>query len=205
MCLNCLDSCPHGSTRLYLRPPLLGLWRLRGDSWPLAPFLLTIPLLALVVLASQGPAAELGALGLSGLGALALALGIGASRGLPRLLFGRSEAAAGPASQAAFAGLLLGWGPLMAYQLGNMPVLGALHLSAAPGSTWARYLAVSDLSVLRLGQVGFIVLAALVAAVALSRARVLAVRKGRQPWTPGWRLAALAGGLYAAAAVVLTL
>jgi hypothetical protein len=53
--------------------------------------------------------------------------------------------------------------------------------------------------------VGFIALAALLAAVALSRARVLAVRNGREPWAPGWRLAALAGGAYAALAVVLTL
>jgi polyferredoxin/CRP-like cAMP-binding protein len=205
MCLNCLDSCPHGSTRLYLRPPLLGLWRLRGGSWPLAPFLLTIPLLALVVLASQGSASGLRALGLSGLGVLALALGVGASRGLPRLLFGRSEPAAGPATQAAFAALLLGWGPLMAYQLGNIPALGTLHLSAEPGSEWARYLPFSDLSVMSLGQVAFILLAALVAALALSRARALATRKGHEPWAPGWRLAALAGGLYAALAVALTL
>ncbi len=205
MCLNCLDSCPHGSTRLYLRPPLLGLWRLRGGSWSLAPFVLAVPLLALVVLASQGPGWSTGALTLSGLGALAVALGIAASRGLPLLLFGRAEPAPGPVTQAAFAALVLGWGPLMAYQLGNIPALATLSLSAEPGSAWARYLLISDISFMKVGQVGFVLLAALLAAVALYRARGLALRDGHAPWAVGWRLAALGGAAYTVLAVALTL
>jgi hypothetical protein len=161
--------------------------------------------MALVVLASQGPASGLRTLGLSGIALLALAMGVGASRGLPRLLFGRSEPAAGPLTQAAFAALLLGWGPLMAYQLGNVPALGTLRLSAEPGSAWTRSLPVADVSLMSLGQVGVIVVATVVAALALSRARGLAAREGHEPWAPGWRLAALAGWVYAAAALALTL
>jgi CRP-like cAMP-binding protein/polyferredoxin len=203
MCLSCLDSCPHGSTRLYLRPPLLGLWRLGGGSWSLAPFLLSVPLLALVVLASQRPGWTSGPLGFTSLGVLAVVLGVIAARVLPSLLSRRSSPARTPATRVAFATLLLGWGPLMAYQLGNIPLLSTLRLSADPGTAWAGLL--PSASLLTVGRLGFVLLAALLAALAFSRARSLALREGDGLRVLGWRLVALGGAAYTIVAVTLSL
>ena len=34
LCLDCLHSCPHGSSRLQLRPPLAAIWRLDAGTRP---------------------------------------------------------------------------------------------------------------------------------------------------------------------------
>ena len=53
LCLDCLKSCPKDSARLYVRPPLVGVWKLGSASGALAPFAVSLWILSLVFLAAE--------------------------------------------------------------------------------------------------------------------------------------------------------
>jgi CRP-like cAMP-binding protein/polyferredoxin len=169
LCGDCLRSCPHTSTGLYLRPPLQGAWRLRPTgSYPSA-FALTLLLLSpLFLAAQQGTAlARPGVLTAAGIAAVICGLLIGWR--LPHLLSKRGENVyAAPPVAAAFA--VLAWGPLMAVQFGNIPILANLRLSAGEQASWIGRM-LHGVALNTLADVTVILLAAAAAGIILLRTR----------------------------------
>jgi polyferredoxin len=209
LCFDCFKTCPHESTRVLLRPPVVGLWRLSAASAGLAPFAVAVFLLTLVLLAAKNFPwlAEAPILTVAGLGAI----GLGAllHRALPYLLFPSSDSAAesrcnpGVAVQVAFALLVLGWGPLMAYQIANIPTIGTLRFAAAAGSFWANVFPSGGLSLDVLVQIFLIVSAAGLSVIALGGTIFLARRKGVGLLGAGWAGLGLLCLLYVAAALFM--
>jgi transcriptional regulator with AAA-type ATPase domain/polyferredoxin len=202
LCLGCLDRCPYESVKLYLRPPLMAVWRVGYAAATLVPFALGVFLLALVLLGSQGSGwmAERG--GVTVLGLLAVVAGVLLAFRLPRMVAHDLEPASPVVASVAFALLVLGWGPLMAYQVGNIPLLTRLFVGARPGVAELG-VAGFGVSLLPLAQLGFIALATAMALFSLWRIRVQARKAGIVLKRSGWvALGALCVG-YVAAAVVL--
>jgi polyferredoxin len=203
LCLDCLRTCPHGSARLYLQPPLQSVWRLTGAGSGLAPFAICVALWTPVVLASQRSGWVAKPLGLTIAAVLALVLGAALSMGLPALLLGRGEGAAAATAQVACAVMILGWGPLMAYQLGNIPPLTVLHLVAETGSSWLLDLVGPEMSVLLLSRIGVILLAALLAGLVLHRLQLRWRRQGPAVAPMRWALLYALCGAYTCGALLI--
>jgi len=204
LCFACLQVCPHGSAKLYVRPPLQAVWRLGGLSAGLAPFALAVAGLAPVMLASQRDGAWVGGIGpLTVVGLTAIGVGLLASRRLPRWLAGDDGSGEGRAGQVAFAFLVLAWGPLMAYQLANLPGLAGLALVARPGTAVANVLPAAGVPALALTQLAAIGLAATLTAVCLWRIRAREGRLGHPPPAAPWRGVVATAAAYAVLAVAV--
>jgi len=89
------------------------------------------------------------------------------------------------AASASCALLVLGWGPLMAYQMGHIPFLETLVVVAQPDSWWARWPgpAVSVMSMVR---VAWVVFAAALSATILWNANGVARKSGIDIRVSGW-------------------
>ncbi len=203
LCFDCLKSCPHGSTGLFLRLPLTGVGRLNGASSALAPFAIALFALAPVFLvARRSPALDQPAtLLIVGLGAI-LAGGL-LWRWLPRILVaghGRqaANADAGAAVRIAFGLLVLAWGPLMAYQIANIEALGELTVNAAAGSLWGRVLPGAGLNLMWVSQVAAIGLAAVAAVIVLVGVFLAARRQFVEQSAFAWAGMAAVVGMYVA-------
>jgi len=86
-------------------------------------------------------------------------------------------------SRIAAALAVLGWGPLMAIQLGNIPLLAKLRLYAEPGSPWPGAL-LQDVTLLEIARVAVISLAGAAAAIIAWRSRRHDAEQSRpvSPW-----------------------
>jgi len=207
LCFDCFKTCPHESTRILLRPPVVGVWRLSAASAGLAPFAVVVFILTLVLLAAKNNPrlAEPTVLAVAGLGAIAV--GALFHRFLPYLLLlsssedVESQTYPGVAVQVAFALLVLGWGPLMAYQIANVPTIEGLRFGAVSGSFWAQVLPTGGLSLAVLIQVLSIAFAAGLTVIALGGIVFLARRRGTGLSLVGWSTLSLLCMLYVGAAL----
>ena len=204
LCLDCLRNCPHDSARLYLRPPLQAVWVLGGLSETLTPFALAISLFAIVMLGWTPLSALAGVWGPTLLGLAAIGLGVILSARLPRMVGEPEQPDPVLASKLAFGLLVLAWGPLMAYQLGNVPGLGSILVHAAPGSWWAQQWPGQTTALIVL-QVLTVLLAVALAGVCFWRIRASEAREGRELRPRLWRLVIGLAGVYAVVSLGLTL
>jgi transcriptional regulator with AAA-type ATPase domain/polyferredoxin len=172
LCGECLTNCPHGSTGLYLRPPLKGTWRLGGTgSYPTDfayVLLLATPLFLAV--RNGGRLADPSVLTAATL--LVLIIGFLAAGILPRLFDRKLEADRDVRLRVAAVLAILAWGPLMADQFANIPILSTIQLSA--GETGSSF------TLLTIVQVGTILSAAVMAVVAIWRVIVRSRREGHE-------------------------
>jgi len=175
MCLKCLSVCPHGSARLYLRPPLQGLWGGGSLSDSLSGFALAVFFMSLVMLASHKFAWVSATVWYTGLLIAAACAGLGLQRLLRKLFGDETEVV----TSIAFALLVLGSGPLMAFHLQNVPLLDSVVVSARGGGPAAH-----RIGLLELMQAGVIAIAACLAAIAVwrIRVRILQRTKARRGW-----------------------
>ena len=205
LCVDCLKSCPHESARVYLQAPLVGVWNLGTAAGAMAPFLLAVFFLSPVLLAIQGNPALSSPLAVT-FGGLA-AIGCGALMAwlLPTLLHGEGEEDSPVPAQVAFALMILGWGPLMAYQFGNISALSAFHLGSDPPSLLARFVGAGNVTLLPIAQLFILVLAAALAAIALWRIGVRAARDGITVAWGGWFLLLAGCTAYLAISLALVL
>ncbi|MGD8440657.1 MAG: sigma 54-interacting transcriptional regulator [Holophagae bacterium] len=183
-CLTCLQSCPHGSAGLYLRPRLRSAWHLPSAESYIIPFALTVFFLSpvLVLIQRGGPLAERPWVTVgcwSSLMVAALASPI-LSPAIQKS--GRGSALAASASCAL---LVLGWGPLMAYEMGHVPFFESLVVVAQPGSWWSRWPgpAVTSMSLIR---VAWVVFGAVLSAIILWNANGVARKSGVHIRASGW-------------------
>jgi CRP-like cAMP-binding protein/polyferredoxin len=183
-CLTCLQSCPHGSAGLYLRPRLRSAWHLPNAESYIVPFALTVFFLSpmLVLIQRGGPFAETSWQTVACLSSLAAAAIITPILSPAIQERGRSTALA---AATACALLVLGWGPLMAYEMGHIPFLESLVVVAPPDSWWARWPgpAVSAMSLVR---VAWVVFAAVLSATILWNANGVARKSGVDIRVSGW-------------------
>ena len=183
-CLTCLQSCPHDSAGLYLRPRLRSAWRLVGAESYLVPFALTIFFLAPVLVLIQRGGLLADPLWLTvACWSTLIAAAVASPLLSPAIQEkGQNTALAAAASCAL---LVLGWGPLMAYQMGYIPFLETLVVLAEPGSWWARWPgpAVTVMSIVR---VAWVVFASVLSATILWNANGVARKSGIEIRVSGW-------------------
>ena len=203
LCCNCVHVCPHGSAKLYIRPPLQAIWRLGGLSEAMAPFSLSVLFLAPVILAAQRTSWLAGVVPLTAAMAVALAAGAAAARVLPRLLGGAGDDAI--SSRVAFALLVLAWGPLMAYQLGNVGALTAVRVQAVPATPLAGVLPAEGVALQLVLQLAVVALALVLTAITLWRTSAWQQRHGEPPARGRWRALNVVSLAYALGTATLLL
>jgi len=196
MCLECLTTCPHGSARLYLRPPLQGIWRVGSLSDSLAPFASVMFFAFVVMLASHRSAWVAEPIWYTGVLLAATCAGLGLHRLLQRL-FGEET---GVVTSIAFALLVLGAGPLMAFHLQNIPFLETV-LIGIPSEALGAVSGTMQIGLLKVLQFVVIMIAAVFAAVAMWRIRAGIVESGAALWR--WRIVDALAAVYLIGALAL--
>ena len=185
-CLTCLQSCPHDSAGLYLRPRLLSAWRLDSTESYVVPLALTVFFLSPVLILIQKGGALADPLWMTLSCWLTLLVAALVTPMISPLVQteGRSTALA---AATACALLVLGWGPLMAYQMGHIPFFESLVVVSQPGTWWARWPgpAVTTMTLVR---VAWVVFAAILSATILWNANGTARKSGVKIRTAGWTL-----------------
>jgi len=184
LCGDCLRSCPHESTGLYLRAPGQGAVRLGGSGRYPSVFALTLLLLAPLFLAADTADVmnQPAVLTASGIGAIVLGLFLGWR--LPHFLgTGGENPAAAHRVAAAFA--VLAWGPLMAAQFRNIAVLGDLYVRSEREAPWLGPFT-EGVTFLTLAGVGVLLLAGAVSAIILWRTRTRCRDESRPIARPAW-------------------
>ncbi len=165
LCFNCLKSCPHDSAKLHLRPPLIRIWQQTEAPVSLSLFSLIVFFFSPVLLASRSFSVLTSTLGIT----VAILLVVAAAllcRGLLLKLFAVGDKKGTVAmSRVAFTLLVLGWGPLMAFQIANFPAVNSLTISGLLGPIWNVLLPESGLSLMKLVQFAAILFAALLTAI----------------------------------------
>jgi hypothetical protein len=136
-------------------------------------------------------------------GLLAIAAAAVLGRVLPSLLGRAADAESAVATQVPFALLVLGWGPLMAYQLANIPLLSSLHIGFANDASRTGAGATPEITLLAVSQLAVLVLAAALAGFTLWRIHARAVRKGEPVVGPGWWLVVACCAAYLAASLLM--
>ena len=185
LCGDCLRSCPHESTGLYLRAPGQGAVQL-GDSgrYP-SVFALTLLLLAPLFLAANTTVVMSRPLVLTVAGIGAIVLGLLLGWRLPHWLGERQENPAA-AQRVAAAMAVLAWGPLMANQFRHIPILEDFYVRSESGASWLGPFT-EGVTFLTLASVGIVLIAGLVAALILWRARARCQDESRPIAPPAWQ------------------
>jgi transcriptional regulator with AAA-type ATPase domain len=169
LCLSCLDACPHGATRLYLRPPLMSVWHAGplGDTILLFAFFLFF--FGPAMLASKGSSWAATQAGFGFTTIIALLLAMVFRRSAPALLSESVESGGLLLSRVAISLLVLAWGPLMAYQMQGIKFLSSFVLHVREGAEIAA--PAGEISLLFLVQSFFIIVAGVLAAFTIWRVR----------------------------------
>jgi polyferredoxin len=199
LCLDCLRSCPHGSARLQIRPPLAAIWRLDAGSADLAMFATAVSLLALVLAAGLAFPVVAEPLNFTALCALAVAVGIFVYKGITRLV--GSDQGPVNVTRTAMAMMILGWSALMTSQLANIPAIADTNLVLTDAS-WLPSWAPVELSLLTVLQIGVVLAGVFLALVTLDQVRF---RRGPDAKTWIWWLVPFVFGGYAATVIYLVI
>jgi hypothetical protein len=188
MCLTCLRSCPHGSTGLFLRPRLRSAWRLVNAESYTVPLALTVFFLSPILVTAQQGGSLAGSLLMTVSSAASVVLAALLAAMLTPLLQGSTaRGGSAVAARVACALLVLGWGPLMAYQMDHIPLLHSLSIVAPAGTLWARWPG-PEITVVTATRVAFVIFAAILSATILWNARGDALRSGERVYSFGWFL-----------------
>ena len=188
LCLQCLDICPHGSAKLYLRPPLQGIWRMENPSQSFLPFTQVIFFLSLVMLASHKLALLAGPAAYTAVVAVAIGLGAACQTVLRRMFSSPEAGQADLAPPVGYALLMLAAGPLMAFHLENIPGLASLNIHAASGRATIGAAGGQGLPLLMVLQAILLVLAAIPTGIILWRVRMRFADRGVDVTRWRWRL-----------------
>ncbi|MFN2168861.1 MAG: 4Fe-4S binding protein, partial [Anaerolineae bacterium] len=205
LCTDCLKSCPHDSARVYAEPPLKGVWKLGTAAWTLAPFLLAVFLLSPVLLAIQADPSLSSFFAVTAGGLLAVALGGVLTWMLPTLITGGDGEDSAIPTQVAFTLMVLAWGPLMAYQFGNISALSAFQLSSNPPSLLGQLVGTNNLTLLPVAQIFIIVFAAVLAGFILWRISVHARANEDHIAWGGWFLVLAGCAVYVGISLAIVL
>ncbi len=194
LCLTCLSACPNGSARLFLRAPLVDVWRLEDVTETLTPTALTLFCLVPVLLASKTVLHARWAFTVATVVALAAAVGL---YWLLRKWGSHDRDPALPSRFAAVAAVLA-WGPLACFHLSQVPALRSLAVQVV-----GRGAAGAPTSLLTVVQVLLLVAAFVLALVTLVGLRLACRRRGLRLPPALWELTSLVFVAYTAVTVWL--
>ncbi len=134
LCFNCIKSCPHGSARLYFRPPLVRIWQQVDIAETLTFFAIVLFLIAPVVLGSESIPVLVNSKGFSLAVLLCMLVAFLLQFTLPTFLFGKNEKKVLQTTRIGLVLLLLAWGPFAAFQIGHIPELDSLYITPGSGA-----------------------------------------------------------------------
>jgi len=199
LCLDCLQSCPHHSASLQLRPPLLALWRLDSSAADLSMFAITVTLLALGLVAARTFEILASPLRFTLLCILAIVAGVALHSAVMALA--ATERRMAIMIRLAMTLMILGWAALMTSQLANIAVLNDAWV-VLPSSTLLPSWMPSEFSLLIMLQIGTVLFGLFLALVSLGHVNF----RGTSFWTRfGQRTAPLVFAGYAVAVIALLL
>lgn len=203
LCADCLRSCPHDSTDLYVRLPAQGIAQLEGTGRYPSVFAVTLLPLALLFLVAGTWDLFAQPLVLAVMGIVSIAIGYLVTSKLPRFL-GRPGRGSAIAQRVAAGLAVLAWGPLMAAQFRNIPALQHLTLRSDDGASWFAKLN-EGVSLLPLASAGIVLLAGATSAIILWQAKKRSRTARRSIGLPVWSgvTAVWAGSLVLSLALVL--
>lgn len=168
LCFTCLKSCPHGSARLYLRPPLVRIWQQLDIEETIGYFALVFFFISPYLLASDRIPSLMGPMALSTSFLATLLLAAICRYSLPKILFGDNEDSLLSTTRFTLVLLLLAWGPFAAFQIGHIAGLDSLVvISSAPQNPVNTLMSGEGVPLLALVQLSAIWFGALIGAVTL--------------------------------------
>jgi transcriptional regulator with AAA-type ATPase domain len=183
LCLDCLQSCPHHSANLQLRPPMLALWRLDSSAADLSMFAVTVTLLALGFVASRTFQVLASPLRFTLLCILAIVAGVALHSAVMALA--ATERRMSIMIRLAMTLMILGWAALMTTQLANIAILNDAWVvlpTSALLPTWMP----SEFSLLTMLQIGTVLFGLFLALISLGHVNF----RGTSMWTRFGRRAA---------------
>ena len=167
LCSNCLKSCPNGSARLYLRPPLIRIWQQLDISETIGFFAMVLFFLTPCLLASEKIPLFMGEGNFTWAALASIVLAAICRYTLPTLLFGDHEQKLFRTTRLIMVLLLLSWGPFAAFQLGHLPGFDTLFIISGQQGFLQSLLPEQGISLLALVQFSAIWFGALMAFAAL--------------------------------------
>jgi hypothetical protein len=167
LCFNCLKSCPNGSARLYLRPPLIRIWQQLDIAETIGFFALVCFFIAPFLLASRHIPFFMGESVFTWAVLTSLVLAAVCRYTLPTLLFGDHELKLLRTTRLTLVLLLLSWGAFAAFQFSHLPGFEALFIISGKQGLFHALLPEQGISLLVLLQLSVIWLGALMAVAAL--------------------------------------
>jgi len=199
LCLDCLQSCPHHSANLQVRPPLMAVWRLDSSARDLAMFAITVTLYALALVAARSFEELSHPLHFTVLTVLVLAGGVALHHTVMALA--ASERRMAIMIRLGMALMILGWAALMTSQLANVTLLDQARVTLMP-PPWLPEWSAVDFSLLIALQVLTVLVGLMLALISLGQVNF----RGTSLWTRfGRRAAPMVFIGYAAAVIVLLL
>ena len=176
LCLDCLQSCPHHSANVQLRPPLMAVWRLDSSATDLSVFALTVSLLALGLVASRSFEVLSNPLRFTLLCVLAIVTGVALHTAVMALA--ASERRMAVMIRLSMTLMILGWAALMTSQLANIAVLNDAHVVIPPSHLLPTWMPL-EFSVLKAFQIGVVLFGLFLALISLGHVNF----KGTSLWT----------------------
>jgi transcriptional regulator with AAA-type ATPase domain/polyferredoxin len=199
LCLDCLQSCPHHSASIQLRPQLMALWRLDSSAADLSVFAITVTLLALAQVAAHSFEILAEPFRFTLLFVLAIAAGIALHSAV--MAAAATERRMATMIRLAMSLMILGWAALMTSQLANIKVLNDAWVVLAPSQLLPSWMP-SEFSVLIAFQIALVLLALVLALFSLGHVSF----RGTSFWTRfGRRTAPVVFTGYAVAVIALLL
>jgi transcriptional regulator with AAA-type ATPase domain len=199
LCLDCLQSCPHHSANLQLRPPLMALWRLDTSAADLSLFALTVTLLALGLVAARSFAVLAEPLNFTLLFVLTIVAGVALHSAI--MAVAATDRRKAIMIRLGMSLMILGWAALMTSQLANIVVLNDAWVVLPPSHILPTWMP-SELSLLTILQVGVVLFGLFLALVSLTHVDF----RGTSIWTRvGHRAAPIVFAGYAVAVIALLL
>lgn len=131
LCFNCLKSCPHGSARLYLRPPLVRIWKQLDIEETVGYFAFVFFFISPFLLASEQIPQLMEPLALTGGIVMALILAAMCRYTFPKMLFAKDQDGLLSTTRLSLVLLLLAWGPFAAFQFGHISGVESLLITSS--------------------------------------------------------------------------
>ena len=199
LCLDCLQSCPHHSANLQVRPPLMAVWRLDSSAKDLSMFALTVTLYALALVAARSFEVLSHPLHFTVLTILVLISGIALHHMI--MAFAATDRRMAIMIRLGIALMILGWAALMTSQLANVTLLDQARVTLIP-PPWLPEWSAVDFSLLTALQILTVAVGLTLALVSLGQVNF----RGTSFWTRfGRRIAPLIFAGYAVAVITLLL
>lgn len=197
LCLKCLTSCPHGSTKVFFRPALTGLWTVSQIRPAVAHFSFAMFWLSALMMTLGHPYWQNHPVVLALVGLLSTLAGAATYRFFAHRFQAEGKEDPSIVSRIGVALLILSLGPMMAYQLGNIPFFTQLQVSGIPGSFLeSEVLHGAPISFVGLLQIMGILIAGALFSQSLISLRRRVKKRGVQTTRKSWVMVSVMGVVY---------